>query len=148
MNLPGSACCRGSIASVWFIRYLSIWAFLLLLGSTAADVDDAIPFTKLANGTQFPLVGLGVGNLQRDLIKDRIMEAVQQENNIVLFDTAQASKNEKLVRESIKNGLKKASSFFNKKSTKIHVITKVWYTHLGYERTKLSVQGRFDLPLF
>ena len=117
-------------------------ATLLVVGRTAVagrgSGDDDLHTTILSNGKKFPQVGLGVGNLQHDLIVDRITEALQADKKTVLFDTAHASKNEELVREGIKAGLKK-STYLNKRSI-VHVVTKVWYTHLGYERTLLSVK--------
>lgn len=85
--------------------------------------------TTLSNGKEFPLLGMGVGNLQRDRIVDMI-EAGRQVG-LRLVDTSHASQNEALVKEAID----KSSN-----GVVFHVVTKVWYTHLGYERTKLSVR--------
>merc|ERR1712071_284437 len=48
-----------------------------------------------------------------------------------LIDTSRESRNEKLIA----NLLDSTGRIGN-----THVITKVWYTHLGYERTKISVE--------
>jgi len=122
---------------------LALYAALLVTLATPVHAvenkeADAVDTAYLANGKQFPLVGLGVENLQHELIMDQISDAMQADKKITLFDTAHASGNEAIVREGIKAGLK-TSSYVNKRST-IHVVTKVWYTHLGYERTKISVK--------
>jgi diketogulonate reductase-like aldo/keto reductase len=83
--------------------------------------------TTLSNGKEFPLIGMGVGNLQRDRIVDMIEAGAQV--GVRLIDTAHASKNEAL----IKDALAKSKGDF-------HVVTKVWYTHLGYNRTIISVR--------
>lgn len=101
--------------------------------------DESIPSTVLSTGNLFPLVGFGVGNLQHELIMDRIEGCMTNGTKIILFDTAHASRNEDLVRTGIENGLKAS-----KQKGPIHVVTKVWYTHLGYERTKLSVKASLE----
>lgn len=117
-------------------------ATILIARSTSVSAlkngEDDTHTTLLSNGKKFPMVGLGCGNLQHDLIEDRIKESMQADKKTVLFDTAHASKNEDIVLEGIKGGLQK-SSYLNKRSN-VHVVTKVWYTHLGYERTKLSIK--------
>lgn len=75
---------------------------------------------------------MGVGNLQHELIVEMISSGAQ-DDGIRLVDTARASQNEVLVKQAIE-------SISTKKDNEFHVVTKVWYTHLGYERTKLSVQ--------
>merc|ERR1712151_627452 len=160
------------------------------------------PITYLGNGKSFPLVGMGVGNLQHDLIISQIvngigggggggfgigggiagsnsgvnnvefqksssseiiqnnhnhnnnnnnsnMNATAQKNTITkttmmnyrLIDTAHASHNEQLVHDGILQGLLKKSNatIVQKSNDIVHVITKVWYTYLGYERTIISV---------
>jgi diketogulonate reductase-like aldo/keto reductase len=83
--------------------------------------------TTLSNGKEFPLLGMGVGNLQHDRIVDMIEAGAQV--GVRLVDTAHASHNEALVRDAIA-----------KSNGDFHVVTKVWYTHLGYNRTILSVR--------
>lgn len=93
--------------------------FLLFVGI----LSDA--FEK---NNKLPLLGLGVGNMQHDMIEESVYEAVQN-FGITLIDTAAASHNEHLIRKAL-----------DRSTTKnIHILTKVWYTHLGYERTRLSV---------
>lgn len=72
--------------------------------------------------SRFPLLGLGVGNLAHDKIRE-VTRAAVADYGVGLIDTAAASRNEHLI--------------FTRSNTT--VVTKVWYTHLGYERTRLSV---------
>lgn len=106
---------------------------------------DDIPTTKLGNGKYFPLVGLGVGNLQHHRIEDMIYEGLKGENRVRLFDTAHASQNEHLVARGIVRGVHdfKESKKLDGR-VQVHVVTKIWYTHLGYERTKLSVRESLE----
>lgn len=77
---------------------------------------------------KLPLLGLGVGNMQHDMIEESVYDAVQN-LGVTLIDTAAASHNEHLIRKAL-----------DRSTTKnIKILTKVWYTHLGYERTRLSV---------
>mmetsp|Transcript_22371 Transcript_22371/g.42481 ORF Transcript_22371/g.42481 Transcript_22371/m.42481 type:complete len:478 (-) Transcript_22371:160-1593(-) len=97
--------------------------------------ENGVPYAKLVNNNKIPLVGYGVGNLQHHLIKGMVSSALQENKKIMLIDTARASANEDLVAAGIVKGVQKIG-----KKTEVHVVTKVWYTHLGYERTKLSVK--------
>ena len=114
-------------------------------------IDD-IPTTTLSDDVKFPLVGVGVGNLQHDLVTSTIEDALQGDHRIRLIDTAHGSNNEKLVATGIVNGVHKFLDMKNKDKKKnekvnqvqVHVVTKIWYTYLGYERTKRSVQESLD----
>jgi hypothetical protein len=75
----------------------------------------------------FPPVGLGVGNMAHDEIDSAISQAVAKGTRLI--DTASASRNEHLI----------ARALDVPGGTEVQVLTKVWYTHLGYERTLLSV---------
>lgn len=97
--------------------------------------QDGVPYAKLVNNNQVPLVGYGVGNLPHHLVKGMVASALQENKKIMLIDTAHASGNEDLVAAGIIKGVEKIG-----KKTEVHVVTKVWYTHLGYERTMLSVK--------
>lgn len=112
-------------------------SFLAVHAAYAVSVDENIPTTTLSNGLEFPLVGLGVGNLQHELIESQIADAIGEDMKYRLVDTAHASHNENLIFDGVREG-HLPTSYSNGES--IHVITKVWYTHLGYERTKLSVR--------
>lgn len=102
---------------------------------------DGVVFAKLVNNNRIPLVGYGVGNLKREFVKGMVSSALQDNKKIMLIDTAHSSKNEHLVAEGIVKGVEKLN---RKKKTEVHVVTKVWYTHLGYERTKLSIQDSLE----
>ncbi|KAL3770421.1 hypothetical protein ACHAWO_009501 [Cyclotella atomus] len=100
----------------------------------------------LSNEIEFPLVGIGVGNLQHELIAEVISSSLQPDMDIRLIDTAHASSNEGIIANAILNAdteLRRGRKTNFKKSDPlppIHIVTKVWYTHLGYERTKISVK--------
>lgn len=113
--------------------------FLAFLPASSARAEN-IPTTTLSNGQEFPLVGLGVGNLQHELIESQISNGIGEGMKYRLIDTAHASHNEKLIFDGVRQGLSSSDT----KGANIHVITKVWYTHLGYERTKLSVRESLE----
>jgi diketogulonate reductase-like aldo/keto reductase len=113
-----------------------ILALIVVCSSSArAQVHEVQLTTTLSNHNEFPLVGLGVGNLEHDLINDQIFKGLEKHRNYRLVDTAHASKNEHLVRDAIKSG-----SLLISKDEIVHVVTKIWYTHLGYERTMIAVK--------
>lgn len=97
----------------------------------------------LSNNRVFPLVGIGAGNIEHRSIPIVIHEALSK-HKIRLVDTSRSSSNESLVARAILRYLKNRK-FENAQEEEeeeivIHVVTKVWYTHLGYERTNLSVR--------
>eukprot|EP00522_Entomoneis_paludosa_P004981 CAMPEP_0172468292 /NCGR_PEP_ID=MMETSP1065-20121228/60931_1 /TAXON_ID=265537 /ORGANISM="Amphiprora paludosa, Strain CCMP125" /LENGTH=474 /DNA_ID=CAMNT_0013225653 /DNA_START=274 /DNA_END=1698 /DNA_ORIENTATION=+ len=102
---------------------------------------DGVVYAKLVNNNRIPLVGYGVGNLKHEMVKGMVSSALQDDKKIVMIDTAHASKNEHLVGEGIVKGVEKLDKT---KPLEVHVVTKVWYTHLGYERTKLSIQDSLE----
>jgi diketogulonate reductase-like aldo/keto reductase len=107
---------------------------------------DGIPTATLANGVQIPLVGLGVGNMLAEVIPAMVSHAVRQNKKTQLIDTSSVSNNEHLVAKGIVEGAEivaKTSGDEGKK-LEVHVITKVWYTHLGYERTMLAVNASIE----
>lgn len=110
------------------------------VGSSISFYEGAV-YVKLANNNRIPLVGYGVGNLQHDLVKGMVAAALQDTKKSMLIDTSRASENEDLVAAGIVKGVEKLDK---SKKTEVHVLTKVWYTHLGYERTKLSVMESLD----
>ena len=99
--------------------------WLLLAAAHAAD-ELQLDFT-LNNGNSFPAVGLGIGNMQRDRIPGVLGKAML-EHGVQLVDTAMASNTDAALRDT--RGLS--------------VVTKVWYTHLGYGRTKQAVEEMLD----
>ena len=103
-------------------------------------IDNA-PNVTLSNNQVIPLVGLGVGNLQADVVESMAYEAMKSENQVHLFDTAHVSNHEKELAHGITSGAKDFQVTQKTNSAvQVHVVTKVWYTHLGYERTKISVR--------
>jgi len=97
------------------------------------------PTTKLSNGVDFPLVGLGVGNMNPRVVSAMISHGLKDDKNIRLIDTAHISKNEFLVAQGIVDGVERGKPEKNEK-IEVHVTTKIWYTHLGYERTLLAAK--------
>lgn len=98
-------------------------------------IQDGVLVALMENQTQIPLVGYGVGNLEHDLIIPMVREALQDDKKTYLIDTAHVSQNEDLVAKGILQGAENANH-----PLQVHVVTKVWYTHLGHERTKLSLE--------
>lgn len=100
---------------------------------------DGVIMANLANNNKIPLVGVGVGNAQPLRITDIVEEAIQNGRKIRLIDTSHAPYNEKFVAQGIIDGVNLMTRSDDKK-IEIHVVTKVWYTYLGYERTKIAVE--------
>lgn len=106
--------------------------------------DDLLTF-KLNNGMNIPLVGTGIGNLHHDLIPQVVTANLIPSQDVHLIDTAHNSNNEQILAQAVAKFDEK-SLHGNTRSRKgsdipppLHVVTKVWYTHLGYERTKISL---------
>ncbi|CAB9509142.1 Probable NAD(P)H-dependent D-xylose reductase xyl1 [Seminavis robusta] len=102
-----------------------------------------LPVVKLSNDNTIPLVGLGVGNLQHYVVPLMVAGAIQDDKRTRLIDTSHISDNEHLVAEGIQEGMERVLGG-NDRIVTIHVVTKVWYTYLGYERTKLSIRESFQ----
>eukprot|EP00980_Cylindrotheca_fusiformis_P005591 scaffold1184_cov132-Cylindrotheca_fusiformis.AAC.12 len=100
-----------------------------------------IPTRKLSNGVEFPLIGLGVGNMLMELIPSMISRSVQPDKKIYLFDTSNISHNELYVAKGVIEGAEILEQESSANQLEVHVITKVWYTHLGYERTLYAVES-------
>lgn len=122
--------------------------------TTLSQSNQPEPAFKLRNGVSIPLIGMGIGNLLHEsipqVVKDQLGAGVR------VIDTARASNNERILAKAI------ADLDGNEKSRRltrggnsphpphphelepIHIVTKVWYTMLGYERTKISVQGSLN----
>jgi len=78
------------------IRF-TILALLTLWEARANELE----LSSLSNDNQFPLVGLGVGNLAHESIAAMIGDAVNQ--GVRLIDTAAASNNERIIAEALAN---------------------------------------------
>jgi len=112
---------------------------------------------KLNNNEIIPLIGLGAENLENDHIANIVSAAFsssssasnkeeEERSNLGyhLLDTARVSGNERLISEVLSNVVSKNHEDNPAYNTTIHIVTKVWYTHLGYERTKISIQESMD----
>ncbi|KAL3937276.1 MAG: hypothetical protein SGBAC_007583 [Bacillariaceae sp.] len=103
-----------------------------------ADVPAAI----LSNEVEFPLIGLGVGNLQFNRVENMIYEGLKGENRIRLFDTSQMAGVDSEIIQGIKTGTKRfkeAEGIDDR--IQVHLVTKIRHTYLGYQRTKLAVKS-------
>jgi diketogulonate reductase-like aldo/keto reductase len=113
--------------------------------SSAVASLDGIPTATLSNGVKIPLVGLGVGNMISDVIPPIVAHGMKPDKNIRLIDTSNVSSNEILVAQGIVDGTRKLLE--NGEITtkvEIHVVTKVWYTHLGYNRTMIAAESSIN----
>lgn len=120
----------------------------LATGNTVKEngSSDGLPMAELSNGIQIPLVGLGVGNMMPEFVPAMVSHALRDSQRTYLFDTSNVSNNEHLIAKGIVDGAYNVSKTPSGKGKKleVHVITKVWYTHLGYERTMLSVKSSIE----
>ena len=117
----------------------------LARGGKKGGLDSEIPTSTLSNGVVFPLIGVGVGNMYTGFVSAIVGHAVRPDNKIQLIDTSMVSNNGKQVAQGIIDGADHlAKSDGADKVLEVHVVTKVWYTHLGYERTMLAVKSYLD----
>lgn len=116
---------------------MKLFILLSALSGAWSALEDDIPQTTLHGGQAFPLVGYGVGNLQHELIESRVGDGMDMHYRLI--DTAHASNNEDLINLGVKERLT------NSPDVEVHVVTKVWYTYLGYERTKIAVKESLEL---
>ena len=149
-----TATLQGNIKMVSTIG--SIISCLIILTSFDVGVcqegDDAPPspevhqpMFKLKNGVSIPLIGMGIGNLPWEDIP-RVVNA-DLHAGVLMVDTAHASNNEKILADATaefdrdnEGGHSNTRGGKAEDLEPLHVVTKVWYTHLGYGRTKISVQ--------
>ncbi|KAG7351180.1 aldo-keto oxidoreductase [Nitzschia inconspicua] len=106
-----------------------------------------IPTATLSNGEKMPLVGLGVGNMIPDVIPAIVSHGMKADRNIRLIDTSNVSSNEELVAQGIVDGTKQLlekGEITTTNKVEMHVVTKVWYTHLGYNRTMIAAKSSLD----
>ena len=132
---------HGTFNSMIFYTLLLILA--IIPNKVRAEQEDVcldcVLQKTLSNGNKIPLVGLGVGNLQKDLLDD-VLNSTLHSHNFRLIDTARQSGNEKEIGDAIAYYEKDG----NGNEDVIHIVTKVWYTYLGYDRTKISVHNTMD----
>ena len=111
-------------------------------GKSEDHMLDDVPYTTLSNGVKMPLVGLGVGNMMAEVIPAIVSNGLQSDKKIRLIDTSNVSQNEHLVAKGIVEGVEKMS--LGDQKLQVHVVTKIWYTHLGYDRTKKAVETSLE----
>lgn len=106
-------------------------ALLLSLGV----LEDERLIVKLNNNRKMPLIGLGVGNMAQEKIEPSTLFAI--EKGVRLLDAEHNSQSEHVLgrHEILKSLMHRMTD-----QEPVTVISKVWHTHLGYERTKLSVE--------
>jgi len=102
--------------------------------------DHGVLLARLANNHSIPLVGIGVGNSPHAFVGTLVAEAIQDSKKTRLIDTSSKGDNEELVVQGIMHGIELMKNDIEKNKIQIHVVSKVWYTHLGYSRTKLAVE--------
>lgn len=102
---------------------------------SAAALDDDYPKARRWDGALIPLIGIGVGNLPQSQMDTVVAHALTTDSGYRLIDTGASS--EVVLAEAIDKAL---DAVTEDETLSIHVVTKVWYTHLGYERTKLAVK--------
>jgi diketogulonate reductase-like aldo/keto reductase len=120
--------------------------------ATAGNAEDQEQDAKLppipegmarfsdANSLLFPLVGMGMGDLHADDVAILLEGAPEQIDNVpLMIDTSHKSGTEADVARGILAREAKLGPLPFKMNRTYHIVTKVWYTHLGYERTKISV---------
>jgi hypothetical protein len=90
-----------------------------------------------ANYLLFPLVGMGMGDLHADDVAILLEGAPEQIDNVpLMIDTSHKSGTEADVARGILAREAKLGLLLPSKMNRTyHIVTKVWYTHLGYERT-------------
>lgn len=100
-----------------------------------------VPIGELSNNNKIPLLGLEVGHMVASEVEAVVTEGYTLGDEVRLLDTSHFAGNENEVAMGIVAGARIAKELNDiKDPLEIHVVTKVWYTHLGYERTRLSVR--------
>lgn len=110
------------------------------LNHGAVLFENGLLKASLSNKKKIPLVGLGVGHSPRHHVAALVAEAVQEGSRVRLIDTT--TSNEAAVAEGILAG---AERLGRDEKMEVHLVSKIWYTQLGYERTKKSVENTLAL---
>jgi diketogulonate reductase-like aldo/keto reductase len=91
-----------------------------------------------------------------EVIPAIISHGLRADKNIRLIDTSNISSNEVLVAQGIVEGAEQLVQKFDNTGkqeieamgtttkVEVHVVTKVWYTHLGYNRTLLAAKSSLE----
>ena len=130
------------------------WALIWTAICVKVTSSEGSSTAALHNGVALPKVGLGVGNLAPPLLAKQIPLAVG-DYGYQLIDTAHASQNEADIRNGLSDAIgRNATASLRRSSSQkateidhhqeIHIVTKVWYTHLGYARTVFSAKESWE----
>mmetsp|Transcript_34968 Transcript_34968/g.84621 ORF Transcript_34968/g.84621 Transcript_34968/m.84621 type:complete len:472 (+) Transcript_34968:259-1674(+) len=131
----------------WFKKMASLARDTIQQTTGSKDSLEGVPVVTLSNKERCPLAGLGVGNMHPEVVPAMVAHSLKPDKNIRLFDTSNVSSNEENVARGILDGTNQWLSEDGQDPSQVfevHVITKVWYTHLGNNRTKISVQSSLD----
>ena len=130
----------------YVLFFVEFDAFLVVLNVCADDLG--VGYVRVG-GVQVAavvvivdLVGLGVGNMEPDVVSAIISHGLKDDKNIRLIDTAHVSRNEFLVAKGIVEGVDRllgvsgtgtgdaaaAAAAASDVIVEVHVITKIWYT--------------------
>lgn len=122
------------------IRFLLLLAIVTNIARVVFPAE-VVGLALLSNGVVFPLVGVGVGNMDHGDIFTIISQIPEYPDHLpVLIDTAQASDNDSFIIEGILAREARLGRDHREQPRAYHIISKVWYTHLGYNRTRYAVQ--------
>eukprot|EP00934_Nitzschia_sp_Nitz4_P007246 Nitzschia sp. Nitz4//scaffold137_size62074//10514//11812//NITZ4_006407-RA/size62074-processed-gene-0.80-mRNA-1//-1//CDS//3329535676//7236//frame0 len=124
------------------MRVFVLAVLLISCALAQAEVGNGVTLsTTLANKAEIPLVGLDLDQIKDSDVESLVKDGFLGEGSIRLFDTSHVSGGEHEVAKGIVAAVKELSeSQVLDKPVEVHVVTKVWYTYLGYERTRMSVQ--------
>lgn len=128
---------RTLAAATAVVLFASMPQSATVVSAQQMAISPSLPTTVLESGNAFPLVGLEMDGLATDELGHRISDAMQNTTQYGFFDISQRNQNERRLNAGIVNAVRSSNLY----ASEIHVITKVPYTHLGYERTKLSVKN-------
>jgi len=105
---------------------------------TTTTTEEQLELTiNLNNDKPIPLIGVGLGFIAHDKVPAIVQEALSSNDNLgyTLIDTSHRSGNERILAETIADLVTQ-----EKQQLTIDIVTNVWYTHLGYERTMISLK--------
>lgn len=116
--------------------------FIVCILCTATAATTSTTHAVLSNHVQLPLVGLGVGYMTTADVTLQVPKAIDSHGFALLDTTATHNATKRLVVEDHAQvlGTLLQQSHGSNDDNDMHVLTKVWYTHLGYARTVLAVQ--------
>lgn len=102
---------------------------------------EGILSSTLYNGVEIPLIGIDLDQTKGSETEELVIASLTGDSPIRLFDSSHVSQQEGNIAKGIVAGVHKLKDSKRIQGrVEVHLVTKVWYTHLGYERTRLSVQ--------